>query len=153
LEATIRIKNHALILLSYRQRSRAELTRRLKEKGHAPKDIESLLDEFESKGYINDSDFIRTYATHLVKKKMTGRIAVRNKFHLHQIPDHILDPILDELYQANPSSDLVKLITDKRMQTREKTLKEKTRLVNLLKRKGFIWNEIEPAINGIEWDE
>ena len=153
MEATIRIKNHALILLSYRQRSRAELTRRLKEKGHAPKDIESLLDEFESKGYINDSDFIRTYATHLVKKKMTGRIAVRNKFHQHQIPDHIFDPILDELYQANPSSDLVKLITDKRMQTREKTLKEKTRLVNLLKRKGFIWNEIEPAINGIEWDE
>ena len=127
--------------------------RRLKEKGHAPKDIESLLDEFESKGYINDSDFVRMYATHLVKKKMNGRIAVRNKFHLHQIPDHILDPILDELYQANPSSDLVKLITDKRMQTREKTLKEKTRLVNLLKRKGFIWNEIEPAINGIEWDE
>ena len=147
------IRNQALTLLSYRQRSRAELTRRLKEKGHALKDIKPLLDEFESKGYINDSDFARMYATHLVEKKMIGRFAVRNKFYEHQIPDHILDPILDELYQKNPTSELVKLIMNKRMKTRTKTQKEKTRLVNLLKRKGFVWIDIEPAINDIKWDE
>ena len=153
MEALIWIRNQALTLLSYRQRSRAELTRRLKEKGHVLKDIKPLLDEFESKGYINDSDFARMYATHLVEKKMIGRFAVRNKFYEHHIPDHILDPILDELYQKNPTSELVKLIMNKRMKTRTKTQKEKTRLVNLLKRKGFVWNDIEPAINDIKWNE
>lgn len=153
MEALISIRNQALTLLSYRQRSRAELTRRLKEKGHALKDIKPLLDEFESKGYMNDSDFARMYATHLVEKKMTGKIAVRNKFYPHNIPDHILNPIIDKLYVSNPPLDLVKMIIDKRMQMRKRTPKEKTRLVNILKRKGFVWDEIEPAINNIDWNE
>ena len=47
LESRTRIKDQALILLSYRQRSRSELSQRLKEKGHGQKVIDSLLDEFE----------------------------------------------------------------------------------------------------------
>jgi len=153
LESKIRIRDQALILLSYRQRSRSELSQRLKEKGHGQEEIESLLDEFEKKGYINDSEFAKMYATHLVEKKMTGKIAVRNKFFPHNIPDHILNPIIDKLYVSNPSLDLVKRIINKRMQMRKRTPKEKTRLVNLLKRKGFVWDEIEPAINKIDWNE
>ncbi len=153
LESKTRIRDQALILLSYRQRSRSELSQRLKEKGHGQEEIESLLDEFEKKGYINDSEFAKMYATHLVEKKMTGKIAVRNKFFPHNIPDHILNPIIDKLYVSNPSLDLVKRIINKRMQMRKRTPKEKTRLVNLLKRKGFVWDEIEPAINKIDWNE
>ena len=153
LESRTRIRDQALILLSYRQRSRSELSQRLKEKGHGQKVIESLLDEFESKGYINDSDFANMYATHLVENKMTGKIGVRNKFYPHNIPDHILNPIIDKLYVSNPPLDLVKSIIDKKMQMRKRTQKEKTRLVNLLKRKGFVWDEIEPAINNIDWNE
>ena len=153
LESKTRIRDQALTLLSYRQRSRSELFKRLKEKGHRKKLIESLLDEFESKGYVNDSDFANIYATHLVEKKMIGKIAVRNKFYPHNIPDHILNPIIDKLYLLNPPLDIVKSIIKKKMQMRKKTTKEKTRLVNLLKRKGFVWNEIEPAINNIDWNE
>ena len=153
LESKTKIRDQALILLSYRQRSRSELFKRLQEKGHGQKLIESLLDEFESKGYINDSDFAKMYATHLVEKKMIGKIAVRNKFYPHNIPDHILNPIIDKLYVSNPPLDLVKSIIDKKMQMRKRTQKEKTRLVNLLKRKGFVWDEIEPAINNFDWNE
>ena len=153
LESKTRIRDQALTLLSYRQRSRSELFKRLKEKGHRKKLIEALLDEFESKGYVNDSDFANIYATHLVEKKMIGKIAVRNKFYPHNIPDHILNPIIDKLYLLNPPLDIVKSIIKKKMQMRKKTTKEKTRLVNLLKRKGFVWNEIEPAINNIDWNE
>ena len=153
LESKTRIKDQALILLSYRQRSRSELSQRLREKGHGQKVIESLMDELESKGYINDSEFAKMYATHLVEKKMTGKIAVRNKFFPHNIPDHILNPILDKLYVSNPPLDLVKSIIERRMQMRKRTPQEKSRLVNLLKRKGFAWDEIEPAINNINWNE
>ncbi len=153
LESKTRIKDQALILLSYRQRSRSELSQRLNEKGHGQKVIESLLDEFESKGYINDLEFAKMYATHLVEKKLTGKIAVRNKFFPHNIPDHILNPIIDKLYVLNPPLNLVNSIIDKKLQMRKRTPKEKTKLVNLLKRKGFVWDEIEPAINNIDWNE
>ena len=147
----IRIKNHAYILLSYRQRSRAELVRRLKEKGYAMQNIESVLDDFESKGYINDSNFAKMYANHLVTNKNIGEIAVRNKFFPHQIPDHILNPILDNLYGLNPPEKLVKLTIEKRMRSREASKKEKTKLMNILKRRGFSWDEIEPKLNKLNW--
>ena len=153
LESKTRIKDQALILLSYRQRSRSELSQRLKEKGHGQKVIESLMDEFDSKGYINDSEFAKMYATLLVEKKMTGKIAVRNKIFPHNIPDNILNPIIDKLYVSNPPLDLVKSIIEKRLKMRQRTPKEKIRLVNLLKRKGFVWDEIEPAIKHIDWNE
>jgi regulatory protein len=153
LESKTKIRDQALILLSYRQRSRSELFKRLQEKGHGQKLIESLLDEFESKGYINDSDFAKMYATHLVEKKMIGKIAVRNKFYPHNIPDHILNPIIDKLYVSNPPLEMVKSIIRKKVQMRKRTPKEKTKLVNILKRKGFVWNEIESAINNIDWNE
>ena len=56
LESKTRIRDQALILLSYRQRSRSELSQRLKEKGHGQKVIESLLDEFESRAGRIEND-------------------------------------------------------------------------------------------------
>ena len=147
----IRIKNHAYILLSYRQRSRAELVRRLKEKGYAMQNIESVLDDFESKGYINDSNFAKMYANHLVTNKNIGEIAVRNKFFAHQIPDHFLSPILDSLYGLISPEKLVKLTIEKRMRSREGSKKEKTKLMNILKSRGFSWDEIEPELNKLNW--
>ena len=146
-----RIKNHAYILLSYRQRSRAELVLRLKEKGYDIQDIETVIDDFESKGYINDSNFAKMYANHLVTNKNIGKIAVRNKFFPHQIPDHILNPILDSLYDLNAPEKLVKLTIKKRMRSREASKKEKTKLMNFLKRRGFSWDEIEPELNKLNW--
>ena len=63
-----RIRNQALNLLSFRQRSRAELFRRLNEKGHQIQYIEPILDDLESKGYLNDSEFAKMYAAHLIEK-------------------------------------------------------------------------------------
>ncbi len=148
-----RIRHQALNLLSFRQRSRAELFRRLNEKGHQIQDIEPILDDLESKGYLNDSEFAKMYAAHLIEKKLLGRVAVKSEFYPHQIPDHILDPILDELYERIPPINLVEKMVKKRMKTGEKSQKDKSRLVNQLKRRGFAWSEIEPALNSISWEE
>ncbi|NQT97430.1 MAG: hypothetical protein HQ562_06785, partial [Candidatus Marinimicrobia bacterium] len=52
-----KLKDSALNLLSYRVRSRAELKRRLIDKGWAKAEIDPLLDYLESKGYLNDLEF------------------------------------------------------------------------------------------------
>ena len=111
------------------------------------------MNDLETKGYINDSDFAKMYATHLVEKKMIGKIAVRDEFYKHQIPDSILDPILDDLYESHPPLEIIQYIISKRMKTRKKTEKEKTRLINLLKRKGFTWDEMESEIKGMDWGD
>ncbi len=152
LESSIGIKNQVLILLSYRQRSRAELTRRLKLKGHPLAMIISILDELESKGFINDTDFAKMFATHLIENKKIGRVAVQSEFYPHQIPESVLGSILDDLYEKHPPIELVKTIISKKMTTRAKSQKEKLRMINFLKRKGFVWEDMESEIQRIEWD-
>ena len=73
------------------------------------------MDELEAKGYIDDSEFSKMYAMHLIRSKYLGRISVKYQFIKHQIPREILDPILDELYTKYPIEDLIKKIINKKV--------------------------------------
>ena len=105
-----KIKEKIFRLLSYRARSRFELYTRISAKGFNKHQVSHVLDELEAKGYIDDSEFSKMYAMHLIRSKHLGRIAVKYQFIKHQIPQEILDPILDELYTKYPVEDLIKKI-------------------------------------------
>ena len=151
IETQQQIKLRVLRLLSYRERSRAEVTTLLKRKGYSEDDFVPVLDELDSKGYMDDKVFATKYASYLIKKKSLGRIAVKYKFSQHQIPHDMLNSILDELYMTYPPEEMVQQIMDKRISVHGNSLKEMKKLVNLLKRKGFRWQEIEPIINTVKW--
>ena len=153
LEIKNQIKNTVLTLISYRQRSRAELFNRLKKKGYNPFDIEPILDEFESKGYINDLEFAKTYAVHLIEKKLLGRMAVKSEFYSHQIPDAVLEPILNKLYEINRPEDQLMKLMKKRLRIGNKSQKDRNRLVSLFKRKGYTWDEIQSVMINIDLEE
>ena len=151
IETRQQIKIRILRLLSYRQRSRAEVLTLLKRKGYIEDDIVPVLDKLDSKGYMDDKAFAKMYASYLVKKKSLGRMAVKHKFSQHQIPHDLLNSILDELYVTYPPEKMVQQIMDKRISVRGNSLKEMKKLVNLLKRKGFRWQDIEPILNTVKW--
>ncbi|MBT3180443.1 MAG: hypothetical protein HOB40_03690 [Candidatus Marinimicrobia bacterium] len=150
-ESVIKIKNLILNLLSYRQRSCAELMRRMKEKGYDENVISPILVEFEEKGYVNDTEFAKMFAKHCICNKQMGRKLVLNEFYHHRIPNQILKPILDKLYDENPPESLIQGITNKRLKNKDKTQNEKNKLVNQLMRKGFSWGDMESIINKIDW--
>ena len=89
------IRRQTLNLLSFRMWSSAELTLRLKQKGHNPEQISTILEELKSKGYVNDFEFATLFIKDCVERKKLGRMAVLNQIHRHQIPNEVLDPILD----------------------------------------------------------
>ena len=153
LEIKNQIKNIVLNLISYRDRSSAEILQRLRKKGFNDKDIKQILDEFESKGFINDIEFAEKYAVHLIEKKLMGKIAVKSKFYSHQISDKDLEPILEKLYKINPPKDLLMKLMIKRVKVRNKSKKDKKRLVSLFKRKGYTWDDIQSFMNNINWEE
>ena len=101
------IKHKALTYISYRPRSKKEVNISLLKKGFYQDDIDKVLEELVSKGYLDDESFAKTYARYLVKIKRLGRIAVKNRFFIHNINKEILNPILDNLYDKYPPDLLI----------------------------------------------
>ncbi len=142
-----KIKERVLHLLSFRPRSRFELYTRLLRKGFDKSKISNVIDELEEKGYIDDNDFSKMYATHLIRSKLLGKIAVKYQFKKHQIPSDILDPILDKLYIKYPIEELIKRIILKKEQKLSPELIKDKKLIDRIKRKGYSWGEITSVIS------
>ena len=148
-EAHQKIKEQILHLLSYRARSRFELYTRICSRGFEKDQVSYIIDELESKGYVDDKEFSKMYAMHLVKSKYLGRIAVKHHFLKHQISPEILDPILDELYTEYPADRLIKRIINKRKLEMTPELSSDKKLIAHIKRKGFSWGEISSVIDSL----
>ena len=87
------------------------------------------------------------YATHLIRSKLLGKIAVKYQFKKHQISSDILDPILDELYIKYPIEELIKRIILKKEQKLSPELIKDKKLIDHIKRKGYSWGEITSVIS------
>ena len=141
------IKFKALNYLSYRARSKKEVNISLLKKGFHQDDIEKVLEELISKGYLDDESFAKTYARYLIKIKRLGRIAVKNRFFFHNINQEVLNPILDKLYDKYPPNLLISEIVKKKKYPKDFEIMNDKKLINHLKRKGFSWNEISTYFN------
>ena len=146
-EALQKIKEQILHLLSYRARSRFELFTRLSSRGFEKNQVYNVIDELEAKGYIDDKEFSKMYALHLVKSKYLGKFAVKHHFLKHQISPEILDPILDELYIEYPIDTLIKKIINKKKLEFSPELISDKKVMAHIKRKGFSWDDITTTLN------
>ena len=142
------IKYKALNYLSYRPRSRREVKTSLLKKGFSQNDIDKVLEELVTKGYLDDLSFAKTYARYLIKTKRLGRIAVTNRFFAHNINQETLKPILDKLYDKYPPGLLIDEIVRKKKYPKDSNLINNKKLIDHLKRKGFSWDDISTFFNG-----
>ena len=67
---------HGIRLLKFRPRSETELRQRLLRKGFSQAVVDSLIDEFRRKGFLNDAQFARYFATQQMTVKPSGRRAL-----------------------------------------------------------------------------
>jgi regulatory protein len=70
--------NTALKLLAICDRSKKDLRDRLLKKGYSAEVVEDVLNNMESMGYVNDSNFAFKFATDAVRRKNIGPDAVRS---------------------------------------------------------------------------
>ena len=71
---TISLKGRALLLLSGREHSRAELAKRLQPYEEAPGDLAKALDELEAKGFISEQRVIESVINRRQAKLGSARI-------------------------------------------------------------------------------
>ncbi len=139
-----KLRNSALNLLSFRMRSLSELKRRLLKKGYDIQDIEPLLEEFDAKNILNDSEFALAFSRDKVKSRGIGPWTLRAELLSHNLEQELVEETIDRIYTEFSIDKLLGNHLKKRKIRRDTQLQgnEKNRLMNFLKRKGFSWDDI-----------
>jgi len=139
-----KLRNSALNLLSFRMRSLSELKQRLLKKGYDVQDIEPLLEEFDAKNILNDSEFALAFSRDKIRSKGIGPSILRVELSNHHLPQNLVEDTVNRMYTEFPIDTLLGNHLKKKKICRNSQLqgREKSRIVNFLKRKGFSWDDI-----------
>jgi len=139
-----KLRNSALNLLSFRMRSLSELKQRLLKKGYDVQDIEPLLEEFDAKNILNDSEFALAFSRDKIRSKGIGPSILRVELSNHHLPQNLVEDTVNRMYTEFPIDTLLGNHLKKKKICRNSQLqeREKNRIVNFLKRKGFSWDDI-----------
>ena len=134
-------KNKALRLLDRRDFSRAELIKKLVEKGEAQADAEAVVARLNELGVVDD----RRYAALVVRQyagKGYGARRVRAELLRRGVPRELLDAALEEM----PAQDDALLTLLRRKLGDSFDRADVKRATDALARKGYGWDEIGAAL-------
>lgn len=130
--------NVALRFLSYRIRSRREVSDHLKRKEHA-EHIDEVLERLESERYLNDEDFAERWAS---MRRAEGRSPHRIGSELLQkgIDREVIDRVLLDYADDERQQALIRLISKK-----QATGQPPEKITQSLQRQGWRYDEIKNA--------
>ena len=154
-ESKTKIYNSAINLLSYRMRSKSELKDRLIRKNYNEDSIIDVINNLESKGYLDDKKFAHAFAKEKVKNKLIGPIALKFEMSSHDLNVDDVESAISSVYEVFPQEFLIKKLMTKwkvKDNIRNDT-KIKGKITNRLKNKGFYWDDINKAINNSYIDD
>jgi regulatory protein len=132
-------KNQALKYLSYRDRSKWEITQYLEKKQHSHLVIQQTLEYLENLDYVDDQRFAMQWGQFNINKKKLGRNRLYRELLNKGIDRETLENILRTLYENNPEVQLAKECASKKWESLKgvEEDKKKRRLFQHLKRRGF----------------
>jgi len=139
------IRSWLLSLLARRPYSRHQLVQKARLKQYRKTDVDPILDEFESKGWLNDFEFAKAYVNDKYKLSGWGPQKIRMYLFKEGISNQIIEMVISGL-NSDPEiyTTLEKLVQKKKNHfLREKdTFKRKKKVVDYLMRKGFNGNDV-----------
>jgi len=152
-EEMARLREAAFRLLSYRARSVYELTMRLRQKQYDEHAVDRVVDEFVSKGYLDDLEFSMSF----VRSRMALRPAAR-KLLVHElagkgVEGSVARQAVEQAYGDTAELDVArKLVQKKSGIYRAGNAGDRKRLYSFLQRRGFAAGIIKQAIE-TEWEK
>jgi regulatory protein len=139
----------ALRLLERRLHSRFELKRKLMRKEWALGTIEQVLDDLQRMEYLDDARFAKTKSSSAAKYKHHGRRRAFMELMRSGVKREVAEKALDEVYGETDSLAVVRELV-KKQALRLKRLEPavaRRRLVGMLQRRGFDYDDIKPAVD------
>jgi regulatory protein len=150
-----RAKNHALRYLSYRDRSKLEVTHYLEKKEHSHPIIQQALGALIELGYINDQRFALQWGRHKINKQKLGKSRLYVELLNKGIDKEILESTLATLYEDNTEAELAAQCARKKLNSLKdvEEEKKKRRLIQHLKRRGFSADIIYQSLKDVSENE
>ena len=147
-ESFKKAKAHALQYLSYRDRSKWELSQYLGKKEHPLPVIQKTLDYLTELNYVDDQRFALQWGQYKINKNKIGKNRLYMELLGKGVKKETIEGILNTLYQKNPEMDLAVQCARKKWITLKsfEEKKKKRLLVQYLQRKGFSSNIIYQSV-------
>ena len=138
-ESFKKAKAHALQYLSYRDRSKWELSQYLGKKEHPLPVIQKTLDYLTELNYVDDQRFALQWGQYKINKNKIGKNRLYMELLGKGVKKETIEGILNTLYQKNPEMELAVQCARKKWITLKsfEEKKKKRLLVQYLQRKGF----------------
>jgi regulatory protein len=135
-----RIMARAVNILAARPRSERQLRERLLEKPWAePALVDECLARLKELGYINDSQFARSYANSRVSAKPVGRSRLARELAGKKVAPQTIAEALDDTFEDVSEESLIDRAIEKRIRTRGRPedRNDAKRMFDYLARLGF----------------
>lgn len=139
-EGRFAIKSYLLKLLSRRDHARKELLDKARRKDYPKEVIESVLDELQEKGFINDTDFAEKYAADKCTLRKWGPVKIQSHLYKKGIPKSIAYQGIQKAFEDENLHEtfLTLVLKRKRRFLKEEDLfKRKKKVFNYLAQRGF----------------
>ncbi|MFQ6605309.1 MAG: regulatory protein RecX [Fidelibacterota bacterium] len=136
-----RAKEKAILLLSYRKRSKEELRQRLTREKYSADTIRTVINSLSEKGYLNDHDFAVSFARDKVRNTGAGPRKIAMELSRHHIDDAMIEDVIQAVYREFPIPELIQTLLRKRhcdLHTRQ----DQQRAIRYLQGKGFYTEHI-----------
>ncbi len=136
-------KQKALSLLDRRDYSRAELLRKLTEKGFDAAAAEQAVDRLAELGFVDDARYAPIVVRHYAAKGF-GAQRIRGELQRRGIPKELWDDALAEMPAQDDTMDRLLRARLKGADVRDRDALRKA--TDALRRKGYGWDEISAAV-------
>lgn len=141
------VRECALSLLEYRDRTEQELSRKLAERGYEPEEIQKALTFLKEYHYIDDAEYTRRYIRAASSKKSIRKI--RQDLMQKGVDREILNAGFEET-EVDEEALILSLLRKKGYQPGERMEEDVYRkMMASLSRKGFSFDAIRRAMNGM----
>ena len=122
--------------------SRAQLVKKLKEKGETEADAENAADWLENIGAVSDADYAEMLVRNLSARGY-GKARIRQKLREKGVPRELWD---DALAQMPESDEALEKYIRAHLDENETDRKKIKKVSDALLRRGFSWSEISEAL-------
>lgn len=130
---------------AYQDRCHAEVRTKLLNLGARGLDLEEIIGELISDGFLNEERYARSYARGKFRMKGWGRSRIRRELKMRHIHDRLIDKALGEEINEEEYLETAQKIAQKKadsLRSGEKEWMRKERVKKYLYQRGYEWEVI-----------
>jgi regulatory protein len=143
--------DYAIKILQRRMHSRSELRTKLMRREYGEGLINDVVDDLARLGYVVDSRFANTKALAAAQHKQHGRRRAFMELRKAGVENQVAGRAVEDVYDVTDSTALARKLAEKQAPRLRKLdpIVARRRLVGMLQRRGFNYDEIRPVIDEV----